>query len=206
MVVATALLGNEGLMSPSNRVMVSGSIADLAYPPICPNCGADARRPLLIAKPFMFSSGDDSGWSHRVAEARPLFCEPCHTRHVSEVLPVTVADRLKSLLSQSLLFSALGLGAFGGLIAVNRAVQFMTDPAGEWPIIALAGVMLMTGWYCAQIAWREGLWARIPVLTATSAAFDFGDDDGSAFQKTARTYAIRNAACASAFEKINAKR
>lgn len=205
MSVARPQLGNEGLTAPSNQVILEGPISGLAYPDICPNCGAHAHRALTIAKPFMYSSGGDTGWSHRVAQAWPLFCDPCHARHASEVIPVTDADRMKSLFSQPLLIPALGLVLFGGLIILDRAFAFLKDPLAEWPIIALAIAMLLVGRYCAQLAWREGSWTRVPLLTPTSSAFDFGDDDDSLFQRTARTYAIRNAACAVAFEQLNAK-
>lgn len=205
MSVARPQLGNEGLTAPSNQVILEGPISGLAYPDICPNCGAQAHRALTIAKPFMYSSGGDTGWSHCVTQARPLFCEPCHLRHASEAIPVTDADRMKSLFSQPLLIPALGLVLFGGSIILDRAFAVLKDPIAEWPIIALAIAMLLIGRYCAQLAWREGSWARIPLLTPTSSAFDFSDDDDSLFQRTARIYAIRNAACAVAFKQLNAK-
>ena len=205
MSIARPMLGNESLTAPSNQVILVGPITGLVYPAMCPNCGADARRALPIAKPFMFSSGGDTGWSHRIAQARPLFCEPCHARHVSDAIPVTDADRMKSLFSQPLLIPALGLVLFGGSIILERAFALVTNPISEWPIIALAIAMMLVGRYCAQLAWREGSWARIPLLTPTNSASDFGDDDESMFQRTGRVYAIRNTACATKFERLNAK-
>ncbi len=206
MAVAEPEFGNDGLAAGAHRVVLTRPITNLAYPAICPNCGDAADRPLPIAKPFLFSSGGDSGWSKCVAEARPLFCDRCHASHVSQAIPVTDADRVKSLLTQSLVIPALGLGAFGLLIVLDRLGEFLMSPGKEFPIIAFACAMMAIGWYCARMAWHAGGSSRVPMLTPVSSAFDFGDNDDSAYQSTARTYAIRNEACASKFEELNVRR
>jgi hypothetical protein len=201
--VAQPELGNEGLLRDAHQVIIARPIDHIAYPTICPCCGAPATTALSIAKPFMFSPGGDSGWGHRVAQAHPLFCNDCLARHRALVVPVTDLDRLASLWSQELLIPAFGLGLFGGFIFLGGALAFLRNPSGEWPRIAFAGLMILIGLHCARSAWRAGAYRRVATQTPVSACFDFGDDDNSAFQKTARTYAIRNRDYAIAFDRLN---
>ncbi len=201
--VAQPQLGNEGLLPDAYQVIIAKPIDRLAYPPVCPCCGAPATTALNIAKPFMFSPGGDTGWGHRVAQAQPLFCTDCLARHCALAVPVTDRDRLASLWPQELLIPAFGLGLFGSFIFLGGAPAFLRNPSGEWPRIAFAGLMILIALHCARSVWREGAYKRVATQTAVSVSFDFGDDDDSAFQKTARIYAIRNADYAIAFDRLN---
>ena len=69
--------------------------------------------------------------------------------------------------------------------------------------MAFAGLMILIALHSARSAWRAGAYKRVATQTPVSACFDFGDGDELAFQKTARTYAIRNADYAIAFDRLN---
>jgi hypothetical protein len=159
---------------------------------------------LSIAKAFRFSPGGDSGWGYRVAEATPRFCRTCFERHHANAQPVTGLDRLKSLVSSELIIPAVGLGAFAGLVLINSVGRLLRRPAGEWPIAAFAAVLILIALHCLRSAWAGNAHKRVPIQTEITRSFDFGDDDDSAFQQTARIYALRHEGYAIALRRLNA--
>lgn len=206
MPVAQPQLGNEGLSASAHRVLLAGSVEGLQHPPLCPNCGAAAARPLPITKVFMYNDGDDSGWGYRTARATPLFCDACILRHQGEAVPVTIIDRLKSAILTELAILGVGTAVFGLFVLSEQAAAILRDVRRQWPILILVGVLLLVAVLCLRAAWTGNTHRRVPRQTDTSQAFDFGDNGDSSFRTTSRTYAIRDADCAKAFERLNAER
>jgi len=204
--VAQPQLGSEGLSASAHRVLLAGSVEGLQHPPLCPNCGAAAAHPLPITKVFMYNDGDDSGWGYRIARATPLFCKACIRRHQNEAVPVTTIDRLKSAILTELAIPGVGTAAFGLFVLNEQAAAILRDVRRQWPILILVGVLLLVAVLCLRAAWTGNAHRRVPRQTDTSQAFDFGDNGGSSFSTTSRTYAIRNADHAEAFERLNAER
>ena len=156
----------------------------------------------------MYNQGgdDNGGWRYRLARATPLFCGACIQRHHGEVLPVTGIDRLKSIILTELTIPGFGLAAFGSFLLGNTAAGILRDPARQWPLLLLIGVLFLTALVCFSLSWTGNAHRRVPMQTDTSQAFDFGDNDDSPFRTTSRTYAIRNAKHAEAFKQLNAVR
>lgn len=204
--VAQPQLGNESLSPSAYRVLLAGSVEGLQHPPLCPNCGAAAARPLPVTKVFMYNDTGDSGWRYRIARATPLFCEACIHRHQAEAVPVTSIDRLKSALLTELALPGVGTAAFGIFILNDKAAVILRDFQRQWPILVFIGVLLLVALLCLRAAWTNNAHRRVPRQTNTSQAFDFGDNGDSPFGTTPRTYAIRNAGHARAFEQLNAER
>jgi hypothetical protein len=207
MPVAEAQLHNEGLAEDAHRVTLAGAIGGLQYPPLCPNCGAAAADKLPIAKVFMHNRGgsDEQGWRYRIVEATPLFCRPCLDRHRAETVPVTELDRVKSVVFSELAVPGIGTAAFAVFLLVDTRSRLMRDLAREWPILAFIGGLLLIAALCFRTAWENNAHRRVPRQTSASQAFDFGDNDDSPFQTTARTYAVRNDTYAEAFGRLNAE-
>lgn len=187
-------------------MLLAGSIEGLQHPPLCPNCGAVAARPLPITKVFMYNDGDDSGWRYRTARATPLFCEACIHRHQGEAAPVTSMDKLKSVILTELAIPGVGTAAFGIFVLSNQASAILHDVQRQWPILVLIGVLLLVALLCMRAAWTDNAHRRVPRQTSTSLAFDFGDNGNSPFRTTLRTYTIRDADHAEAFERLNVER
>lgn len=207
MPVAQPQLGNEGLLPGTHRVLLAGAVEGLRHPPVCPHCGVAATRPLPVAKVFMHNDGDqDGGWRYRIARATPLFCDACLRRHADEALPVTLLDRLKSGLFTELALPGLGTTALALFLLQDAGPRSLPRLDRDWPILALIGVLLLIGLSCLRLAWTGNAHRRVPAPTPTSRAFDFGDNEASAFRTTLRTYAIRSAAHAEAFQRLNAGR
>ena len=90
---------------------LAGLIAELSYPPLCPNCGSAANTPLPIPKVFKFDHGGESPGGNRIAEANPLFCNPCIERHRLEAPRPGLIDILETaVFSEAIIPAAAPLG------------------------------------------------------------------------------------------------
>lgn len=208
MPVAQSQLRDSELALDAHRVVLAGSIDGLHYPEICPNCGAKAVAPLTITKVFQYNRGhtDDGGWQYRLAQATPVFCRDCLARHNSEEVPVTIMDKLRSVVFSELAIPGFGTGAFAFFLLYDKGPTFLLNLPRNWPVLAFIGGLLLISSLCLRTAWTNNAHRRVPVQTATSRAFDFGDDYTSPFQTTGRTYAIRNGEHAASLAKMNAER
>lgn len=206
MPVAEPQLLNEGLSRAAHCVTLAGPVGGLRYPPLCPNCGATAADKLPITKVFMHNRGgsDDAGWDYRIAKAIPLFCRRCLDRHWAEAVPVTSLDRIRSVVFSELAIPGIGTAAFALFLLVDMRGKLMRDLSREWPLLALIVGLLLIAALCFRTAWTNNAHRRVPRQTLISKTFDFGDSDDSPFRTTVRTYAVRNAACAEAFGRLNA--
>lgn len=208
MPIAQPQLRDCELALDTHRIVLAGSIEGLLYPEICPNCGAAAAVPLPITKVFQYNHGhtDDAGWQYRLARAAPMFCRDCLARHNSEAMPVTIVDKLKSVVLSELAIPGFGTAAFAFFLLYDKGPTFLFNLARNWPVLAFIGGLLLISLLCLRTAWTNNAYRRVPRQTETSRAFDFGDDYTSPFQTTGRTYAIRNGEHAAFLEKMNAER
>ena len=206
MPIAQPQLREGELALDAHRVVLAGSIEGLRYPEICPNCGAAAAVPLPITKVFQHNHTDDRGWRYRLARATPTFCQDCFARHNSEAMPVTITDKLKSVVLSELAIPGFGTAAFAFFLLYDKGPTVLLNLARNWPVLAFIAGLLLTSLLCLRTAWTNNAHRRVPRQTATSRAFDFGDDDTSSFQTTGRTYAIRNGEHAASLAKMNAER
>ena len=208
MPIAQPQLRDSELALDAHRVVLAGSIEGLRYPEICPNCGAVAAAPLTITKVFQYNHGhtDDAGWQYRLARAAPLFCRDCLAHHRSETVSVTTIDKLKSVVFSELAIPGFGTAAFAFFLLHDKGPTFLLNLSRNWPVLAFIGGLLLIAVLCLRTAWTNNAHRRVPRQTATSRAFDFGDDYTSPFQTTGRTYAIRNGEHAAFLAKMNAER
>jgi len=208
MPVAQPQLRDSELAQDAHRVVLAGSIEGLRYPEICPNCGAVAAAPLAITKVFQYNHGhtDDAGWQYRLARAAPLFCRDCLGHHRCEAVPVTLIDKLRSVVFSELAIPGFGTAAFAFFLLHDNGASLLRDLPRNWPVLAFIGGLLLIAVLCLDTAWANNAHRRVPRQTETSRAFDFGDDYTSPFQTTGRTYAIRNGEHAASLAKLNAER
>lgn len=206
MTVARPQVGDEGLGPATIRVSLAGPLVNLVYPRTCPNCGATASVPIEIEKVFSYNHNDDGGWQHRIARAEPLFCEQCLMRHLAEKRPVTLADRLRSVFLTELAVPGIGMLAFGLFLLIKTGAKIARDPIAEAFLAGAIAALLLIGLLCLRAAWTVNGHRRVPTRTATSLAFDFGDDQSTAFQTVPRTYGFLDADYATAFAALNGDR
>ena len=206
MAVIQPELGTEGLADGGHRILLAGPIEALAYPPLCPNCGAQATQRLPVVKVFMFNNQNDGPWQHRIARADPLFCAECVRRHRSEHRPITAAERLKSIVFSELAFPGFLTAAFALFLIKEGIGDALRDAGRGGPLFAFAAILALVSWLCFRAAASRTAHRRIPALTSIQRAFDFGDDGTTAFTTIQRSYVIRNPHSAEAFERLNAAR
>jgi hypothetical protein len=191
MPVAEPQLNDRGFPADAHRVVLAGSIEGLQFPPLCSNCAAPAAGPLPVAKVFQYNYGstDDGGWRYRITRAAPLFCRDCIARHQAEAVPVTGIDRLRSVVFSELAIPALGTATFALFLLRDMGAKPWRNLSRDWPLLALVAGPLLIAAFCLRTAWQNNALRRVPRQTPTSSAFDFGDNEDSPFQTTARTYA-----------------
>ncbi len=199
-------VGASGLESHAHRVELTGKLRSLAFPDICPSCGAAARERVRVRKVFRRTS------RHRptryfIAEARVPFCPACIARHESEVERMSAPRRLLTALVS---FEALGALTCGGF-ALFVALKILSpmgegDPLGV-PILGLMLLFATVALVQARLAWTRTERFAIPPQTSVTRAFDFSDDVSDVLDsEQRRVYAIRDPAFAEAFATLNRDR
>jgi hypothetical protein len=194
---------DDGLAENPHLIRLAGPLGGLRFPALCPSCGAAARQGLEIAKAFMRTGGTDQLRRFEIARAHVPFCPSCIAEHRRELDPLTVTERLLSMLRSELAWPGLGLAALGVFFATQMSHQIASDPKGSLPLVALLVVLFSTAGVCLKAAWNKGERFRLPAPTRITSSFDFGDDQSNDFGTYARLYSIRDARFAEAFAHLN---
>ena len=194
--------GSITLPQNAHRFELVGPLKGLEFPDVCPACGAKAGEAIDIRKVFLNTDGEDP--RHVLAEVRVPFCDNCVAQHVQEVserprLPAYRFPKILDLLLVSI-WGAMGIFFLYVMIGVMSKGAAMQG----W-ILGYIGIACLVFWFIgirrsARVPWYE----RVPAQTNVSSAFDFGDEKMELFEKSSRSYAIRDAAFAERFAALNA--
>jgi hypothetical protein len=179
-----------------------GPLEDLEFPDLCPACGASATGALLVRKVFLNTEGEDP--RHVLAEVRVPFCASCIVQHEQEAAqqPRVRAYRFPKLLDLALVSIWGVMGIF--FLYVTLGVLGKGATMQAW-ILGYIGLACLVFWVigmrrAARVPWYE----RVPPQTSVTSAFDFGDETLELFEKSGRSYAIRNGEFAERFATLNA--
>ncbi|MDF1503586.1 hypothetical protein [Roseisolibacter sp. H3M3-2] len=88
----TPAAGPFGPPAPAepSRIRLTGPVGAVKLPPLCANCGADARGTLRVEKRFRRTSRNrPTRWLHPRLDVP--FCDPCRAAHVAELPPIDPA-------------------------------------------------------------------------------------------------------------------
>ena len=176
-----------------------GSHRRVAWPPLCPACGAPASTHIEVGKIFGRRSQYGGHGYYRFIVRMPIpFCGGCLDRHQRVVTPVP------SVVGS--FFRTPALLSFIGAVAVAAILWTIFIQGGEGVsrdarLYALGGIAMLVG-LGIFIPLREGRFLRVPPLTEITRACDFSDNVGFPFGRR-RLYAIRNPTFAEAFARAN---
>jgi hypothetical protein len=186
-------------LPPSQVVALIGSHRRVAWPPLCPACGAPAAKHIEIARIFGRRTRYGGHGSYRfIVRMRIPFCRSCADRHEQLVTPVRSV--IGSFFRTPAVLSFIGAAA----VAVILSMIFLQSGEGvsqSARLYALGGIALLVG-TGIFIAAREARFLRVPSPTEITRACDFSDNVGFPFGRR-RFYAIHNAAFADAFTRAN---
>lgn len=183
-------------------VALIGSHHHVAWPPLCPACGAAASTHIDVAKIFGRRSRYGNHAYYRfIVRQRIPFCRSCADRHHQ------LATRVPSVVGS--FFRTPAVLSFIGAVAVAVILSMIVLQGGEGVgpggrLYALGGIVLLVG-FGVFITAREARFLRVPPLTEITRACDFSDNVGFPFGRR-RFYAIHNPAFASAFTRANQDR
>jgi hypothetical protein len=185
---------------------MSGRPKDLAWPAICPNCGANASESIRIQKVFFRARRITDDPSYHVITAVDVpFCAACVERHRVEEPGMTGGQRFASTFMSPMLFIML-FAALAAAFCLKEALSDPSDRTGMAVMGGMAAFFLLIGF----AGWLASLGAtkrlRVPAQTSVTLAFDFSDDLSKIFDQSRRIYAIRNEAFATEFESLNRDR
>lgn len=194
--------GITTLPQNAHRFELVGPLKSLEFPGLCPACGAKADGAIDIRKVFLNTDGEDS--RHVLAEVRVPFCDNCIAQHVQEVSqrPRARAYRFPKILDLLLVSIWGAIGIF--FLYVMIGVMSKGAATQAW-ILGYIGIACLVFWVigirgAARVPWYE----RVPAQTNVSSAFDFGDEKFEVFEKSSRSYAIRDGQFAERFAALNA--
>ena len=188
---------------PPNRVVaLIGSHRRIVWPALCPACGAAASSHIDVAKIFgRRSQYGGHGYYRFIVRQRIPYCQACADRH--QQLVARVPSVVGSFFRTPALLSFIGAVAVAGILAMIF-LQGGEGVSTGMRLYALVGILSLVGvgtWITA----REARFVRVPPLTEITRACDFSDNVGFPFGRR-RFYAIRNAAFAEAFTRLNEDR
>ena len=171
------------------------------FPELCPNCGKAAFGRIVVQKVFRQSTTGDSVTSYLIKQTEVPYCDNCIAQHRQEQRLLTLPQRVVVSLATGLTVSALGSG-FMALVFLPDALRSVAQPGFPFLLVVVAFFVLIA---CSSFsgAWKQNTYRRIPPQTSITLAFDFGESYAPLFKAARCTYAIRNAAFAQAFIKLN---
>ena len=185
---------------PHRVTLLEGS-GRLNFPELCANCGKAAFGRIVVQKVFRQAAAGDSVTSYLIQQAEVPYCDNCTAQHHREQRLLTRSQRMMVSLATGLTVSALGSG-FMALVFLPAALRSLVQPGFPWPLVVVAFFMLIA-YSSFSGAWDQNAYRRIAPQTSITLAFDFGESYAPLLKAARCTYAIRNAAFAQAFIKLN---
>lgn len=185
---------------PHCVTLLEGS-GKLHFPELCPYCGKAAFARMVVQKVFRQSTTGDFVTSYLIKQAEVPYCDNCIAQHHREQRLLTWSQRVVVSLATGLTVSALG-SVFMALVFLPTALRSLGQPGFPWPLVVVAFFMLIA-YSSFSGAWNQNAYRRVTPQTTVTLAFDFGESYAPLLKAARCTYAIRNAAFAQAFIKLN---
>jgi hypothetical protein len=183
----------------SHIVALIGSHRRVAWPSLCPACGASASTHVNVAKIFGRRSRYGNHSYYRfIVRMRVPFCAACAERH--QQLVKRVPSWIGCFFRTPAILSFIGAAAVAAILSMIF-LQGGEDVSLGMRLYAFGGIVLLVGLGIFMTA-REARFLRVPPLTEITSACDFSDNVGFPFGRR-RFYAIRNPAFAEEFAKAN---
>ena len=184
-----------------HRVTLLADSGALSFPKLCPNCGNTAYGRIVVQKVFRQASAGDSVTSYAVHQVEVPYCDDCRAQHQREQQMLTWPQRVAVSLGTGLSVSAFGSG-FMALVFLPAALRDLGRPGFPLPLVVVAFFALIA---CSSFsgAWKQNAYRRVAPQTSITLAFDFSEGHAPLLEAARCTYAIRNAAFAYAFIKLN---
>jgi hypothetical protein len=197
--------GARGLAPNAHRLELVGAPGALAWPALCPNCGAPARERIRVGKVFMvnYQFDDLPAW-YRVCRVAIPFCAGCAARHRSEQPAASAAERLLTMVRAEMAIPMVLMGA-AALFCAREAIASLPDQVGASVMGGLGLLFALGSAACARSAWKRSERFRVPPQTSVTLACDFSDDISDPFDEQRRVYAIRDPRFAETFGDMNAQ-
>jgi hypothetical protein len=197
--------GARGLAPNPHRVELVGAPSALAWPAVCPNCGAPASERIRVGKVFVvtYQFDDQPAW-YRVCRVAMPFCSPCAARHRSEQPAASSAERLLTMVRAEMAIPMVIMGAVA-VFCAREALASLPDQVGAAVMGGLGLLFALGSAACARSAWRGSARFRVPPQTSVTLSCDFSDDISDPFDEERRIYAIRDPRFAEAFASMNAQ-
>lgn len=195
---------DEALPQDARRVELKGPPRRLAWPNICPNCGAPASERIVVRKIFRRMPGGRrrGGWKYLIRSVEIPLCGACAESHRQSATPITGRELLLLCLLNPLMIPVVGATAFA-VITFRPAV---VETGGHWLGLAIFGFFAVTAVWSALAAWLSTRLHRVPPRTEIARACDFSDNLGNFIVGERHVYAIRNEGFAASFVEANRDR
>jgi hypothetical protein len=182
---------------------------DLAFPPLCPNCGAAATTRLAYFKLFNSvkhaEDGRPQGYVRAVAKVP--YCDECITLHHEEAPPPrTLVGMLMylSAASQPTLVVAFAGGAIAA--AVGAFALLPRSLPGAASLLLLSLLLVLAAFGAGRQAREAREYLRAAPQGGITTAFDFGESTRPGGDSDRFLCTIRNKSFAQEFAKLNSKR
>jgi len=208
--VSSAQTDESELAPHPHRIRLWGSgPEDLAFPPLCPYCGAAATTRVAYSKLFHSVKHSEDGRSqgYVTTVVKVPYCDACIARHRADVpQPRTLVGLLMYLraASQPLLAVALAGGAvasgYGAIVLLPRGVPI----AASLLLLSLLLAVAAIGGYRLARDGRE--YMRAAPQSGITSAFDFGESTRPNGESDRFLCTIRNERFAQEFAKLNSER
>ena len=189
------------LVNHPHRVTLLEGSGRPNFPNLCPNCGKAAFGCIVVQKVFRQAAASGSVTSYLIQQAEVPYCDNCTKQHHREQQLLTRPQRVMVSLADGLTVSALG-SSFMALVFLPAALRSVAQPGFPLLLVVVAFFVVIAG-SSFSCAWKQNSYRRIAPQTSITLAFDFGERYSPLFTAARCTYAIRNAAFAQAFMKLN---
>ncbi len=198
---------NASELAPhQHRYTLSGRLSSLQFPPLCPNCGSAAKKPLTYAK--VFRQPDSDGPTRYVVTSIAVpFCDTCIARHrAQEEKRTMTSDLISSFATMDMLGAVFPALAALFLLYLALGDLFHARATRVLVELGIGAVFGLIAWAQSRAVWDQTQRFRVPPQSDVTIAFDFSDDTASAFESARFMCTVRHAAFADAFRVLNAGR
>jgi hypothetical protein len=188
-----------------HRVELRGALRRIAWPALCPNCGAPAHERIHVRKVFRRVGGHRTGPAlYPIAGADIPFCAECARSHRAAAPGMTPLEYALSHLRTPAVVALLG-ASVAALFTLKLALGAAPGEARTLGL-AIFGFFALAWVASAVEVCRQTRRFRVPPPTTVTRACDFSDDLGNLFEGERRVYAIRDPAFAEALVAANQDR
>lgn len=192
----------QGLARHPHRITLWGTVAELAFPPLCANCAQRATRRIVMRKTTMHVGGEDvaNSW----VDVSPLvpFCDACIARHCAEIGCRGVEYEVRSTNTPG--GTALGFAfaaALAGWTALRELLHLQLS--GFLGIGLFAAGLALIAWRLWRRAWRVAEYIQATKQSSVTEAFDFVEPEPGRYEAQRTICALRNDTFAADFRSLN---